>query len=360
MGELGANRLGFVESLRLLAAALVVLQHLSEHYPGMAVLAAVRGAGPGLLGVYLFFLISGYVVPMSVKGGLVAGPFLVRRLFRVYPALLAAFALAFLLGAGGVLPGWAWLDSASLRTWAANLALVQDYAGARPILGVTWTLGIEFAWYGLFALAVAQWGEAAARRLGLILPALLLALCAVSLGLAMRLPLGRITFLYACVLGFLAFRHDRGQLSRAGLLAHGGGFVVVLLVVDGVQFGLFRHGAISLAQVIWPSVVAPALFLGVVLAPCLRAAPLLARGVVPALGAASYSVYLLHPLGIALGDRVGATLGPIAGIAVSLAATALLALLGYRLVERPGIALGRRLLAGRAPAQQPVPAQARP
>ena len=347
MADGGNNRLGFVECLRLLAALAVFAQHLAEHMPGVPALAGLRQAGPGLLGVLLFFLISGYVVPLSVSTPFAVGPFLARRLFRIYPALLAAFALVWALGAGGLVPGWGWLATAGARTWAANLLLVQDYAGARPVLGVTWTLSVEFAWYGLFALAFHRWGAGAGARLALALPLALAGLVAVSLAAGLRLPLGRLGFLYACALGFLAFLHDRGLLSRRALLGHAALFVGVSSLVAVVEFGAFRHHAISLAQALWPSLAAPALFLAAVLSPRLRSARLVNRGLLPAVGAASYSIYLLHPIGLAVGDRIGAVHGPVAGVIAALAVTGVLAALSYRLLERPGVALGRRLFARR-------------
>ena len=384
MADGGNNRLGFVECLRLLAALAVFAQHLAERFGAVPGLAGLRAIGPGLAGVFIFFLISGYVVPMSAgcgqfgrggpapgadqaagglppsglasgrvasasgaSGGFAPARFLLRRLFRVYPALLAAFGLVWLLGAAGAVADWAWLGAAGLRPWAANLLLVQDYVGARPILGVTWTLSVEFAWYGLFAAAFHRWGIAAGGRLALAMPLAVLALAAASVGLGMRLPLGRIMFLYACVLGLLAFLHDRGALSRRALLGHGGAFVLIGALVAGVEFGLFRHGHVSLVQALWPVVAAPALFLAIVLSPRLRSVGLLARGPLPAAGAASYSIYLLHPVGLAVGGRLAESLGLAAGIGVALAVTAVLAAAWCRLFEQPGIALGRRLLGAR-------------
>ena len=120
MADGGNNRLGFVESLRLLAAIVVVAQHLAEAYPDVGPLLALRHAGPGLVGVLLFFLISGYVVPMSLKGPFAPLPFLLRRVFRIYPLLLVAFALCLVVGAGGLLPQWAWLNRSCDRHCSAR------------------------------------------------------------------------------------------------------------------------------------------------------------------------------------------------------------------------------------------------
>jgi len=84
--------------------------------------------------VVLFFLISGFVIPLSVRHAFDPGHFVLRRLLRIYPLYLAALALL-VAGAGlGLLPEWAWLGTAKPQVWLANLLLVQDYVGQRPIL----------------------------------------------------------------------------------------------------------------------------------------------------------------------------------------------------------------------------------
>jgi len=131
-------------------------------------------------------------------------------------------------------------------------------------------------------------------------------------------------------------------------------FLVVTWLASAVSFGVFAHAGLTLLQVIGPWTLAALVFLGAVLVPALRTAPLLEPGAVPAIGAASYSIYLLHPVAIvAAGDHAP----PALFVPVSLGLTALFALAGYRLVELPGIALARRLTgsAGRTPAPMASP-----
>lgn len=338
-----ASRLAFIESLRLFAALLVFLQHAIERHRDIAVLDGLTRIGPGLVGVVVFFLVSGYVVPMSVRKGFDPTSFMVRRLFRVYPLLLFTFALLLVAGVSGLLPHWSYVASASPFQWAANLLLLQDYVGARPFLGVTWTLAVEFAWYGLFAVSLWLLGDRAGRVLAIAMPLGMLALAAVSLLLEARIPLGRVAMIYACVLGYQAYLHDTGRLSGRALAVGVGVFLGVTCLTNVVAFGVFRHSHVTLLQVMWPWILGPLLFFAVILHPPLRRARWLNVGWLPAWGAASYSIYIFHPIGLEAGARFAS--GAVGQMALAVAVTAGLSFVGYRYVELSGVKLGRRFIA---------------
>lgn len=330
------GRLAALDSLRLVASALVLGQHLLETTPSMAWLV---GWGPGVAGVAMFFLISGYVIPLSVGPRLRLGPFLIRRLFRIYPLYLVTLSLLVLAGGTGFLPRWADMAAASPARWLANVLLVQDFVGQPAFLGVSWTLIIELIWYGLFAGSLMVFGNRAGDRLALAVPLLLLALAGLSMAAGVRLPLGRPTMIYAAILGYQFFRWHRGDLSTPVLQRALLMFLAVTFIVTGVAFGVFRHPHVTLAQAMGPWLAAPLLF-GAIMA-WGRDWSWLAAGWLPRLGAASYSLYLLHPVAIAAAEQWLPTLRLPAAMLLSLG----LAMAGYRWVERPGIALGRAVAA---------------
>ena len=79
------GRLQYIDAMRGIAALLVVLQHaLAEAFPASPLLEYVS---PGRFGVVLFFLISGFVVPFSIKGERPIASFVVNRAARLLPAL---------------------------------------------------------------------------------------------------------------------------------------------------------------------------------------------------------------------------------------------------------------------------------
>lgn len=347
------DRIGTLDSLRGLAATLVLVQHLFENRPGF-IGERIVPLSPGVAGVAIFFLVSGYVIPLSVRADFDARQFLVRRLCRIYPLYLAALALIVALAMTGVLPPFAWILGAPPRLWLANLLLVQDVARARPMLGVSWTLLLELAWYSLFAAALVLARARAAAILSIMVPVAVVLATLTSLVLHVRIPLGRCSMIYAAALGYDVYRYRTGVIGGARLAIVVAVFVVIVGAADYVAFGLFHHARLTLAQVVVPWAFALALFLIATLTPSLREAPLLATGVLPAFGAMSYSVYLLHPVAITLA-RLHA---PAAWATfLALAGTMMLALASYRLIEKPGIVLGRRLaatIARRAAGPQPA------
>ena len=332
-----AKRLAYLDSLRFAAAALVLIQHLFETMPGSALMPFVR-LGPGVAGVAIFFLISGFIIPFSTGRSFAWRSFLVRRLFRIYPLYLAALLVILIAGQLAILPRWQDMGAASAIRWIANLALLQDFVGVPAFLGVSWTLGIELVWYVLFAVSLVIWQDDAAKWLDRLVPGALLALTLLSLVLHSRIPLGRPMMIYAAVLGFQCQRHAVGRLDDKALLFSILRFALVSLTASWVAFGYFHHPRITLAQDLGPWVLALAVFLACVLSRSLREAKWLNAGPAPYLGAISYSIYLLHPVVINATDLY---VGPQWRVAVALGGTCLLAALAHRFVEVPGIALGR-------------------
>ncbi len=339
------GRLAFLDSLRFLAALAVLLQHLLEHGRAPAMGWFIQ-LGPGVFGVALFFILSGFVIPFSVKRGFDPISFAVGRLFRIYPLVLVAFAAALLLGRAG-LPDFAEAARATPADWVANLLLIFDFVGNATVLGVAWTLIIEFAWYGLFASTLLLFRDKAGRVLEIATPILFVALTLASLLLDHRVPLGRIGMIYAAVTGYQAWRHYEGQIGTRRFVIDATLFLVVMAFGNVVAFGHFHHPNITMAQAVWPWFISSAIFLTVYAVPAIRRSALLSNRIVAGLGAISFSTYLLHPFAIAIARH---WLGGGAMIAAALVLTLLLSIAGYTLVERPAMRLGRHL------ARKPQPA----
>lgn len=335
------QRVAFLDTLRFIAAGAVLFQHVAEK-TGEFGQWAVGLLSPGVFGVVLFFVVSGFVIPMAAGRRFDFKTFFIRRVFRIYPLVLVAFAFMALLGYGTDLAGFADVKSATMRDWFANLLLVQDYLGATPLLGVTWTLSLEFAWYAVFAVALVSLGRRFDDKLVVVAPLAGLALVGISLLIGHRLPLARLGMIYAAILGCRAFRAYDGQLTPRRLWIDTAVFIVTMAISNIVSFGYYRHPHITMNQALFPWLIAPALFVLVASVPTIRRSPLVTNRLTGWLGSISFSTYLLHPFSMGLASSlVPPGLFAVTCVVLTLA----FSMLGYRLVELPGQALGKRIVA---------------
>jgi peptidoglycan/LPS O-acetylase OafA/YrhL len=284
------------------------------------------------------------VIPIATRNGLDPPSFLIRRLFRIYPMYLVTLALMALAGLLQFLPRFAFIAQASPFEWCANILVLAEYVGARPFLGVSWTLAVELFWYVLFAASFVAFGNRSADRLDVAVPASLVLMALLSLAIGTRIPLGRPMMIYAAVIGFQCFRFHTGEIGARRIARSIGVFACTVLLSTYVAFGVFAHPNLTLGQAMGPWIAGTIIFLGWTLVRPFREARVFNAGLLPALGAMSYSIYLLHSIAAATANRyvVEALQVP---TAVTLAVV--LSWLGYKFVERPGIALGR-IVAGRA------------
>ncbi|UTT38779.1 acyltransferase [Glutamicibacter mishrai] len=153
-----APRLGLLDALRFTAALIVVFYHYTawghEHWGTKApefwpVLSEFTRYGQ--LGVQLFFLISGFVILMSLQGKNVIG-FIGSRVGRLYPAYWVAVIAAAVLS----LKIWpAGNDGRTASDILPNLTMMQSAFNIQDLDGVYWTLWVELRFYILLAILLA-------------------------------------------------------------------------------------------------------------------------------------------------------------------------------------------------------------
>ncbi len=142
------KRLNYLDSIRGIAAILVFVQHVVLY------LRRKEGINPffekltfwtvdfldfGKIGVVLFFMLSGFLIPFSLKKNTTVRNFLIKRFFRLYPV----FWVSILLGVVFLLN-----SPPSIKTILANITMVPEILGAKSIIGIYWTLQIELIFYG--------------------------------------------------------------------------------------------------------------------------------------------------------------------------------------------------------------------
>ena len=147
------KRITEIDALRGIAAVIVVIYHYTFHYN-----ERFGHVKPdynttlfdfGHYGVQLFFIISGFVIFMSVSRGKSAGDFLIKRTFRLYPAYIAAIILTYLvIGNSGIDINRTFFEA------IINFTMFQEFLGIRNIDGVYWSLRVEMTFYLMMALVL--------------------------------------------------------------------------------------------------------------------------------------------------------------------------------------------------------------
>jgi peptidoglycan/LPS O-acetylase OafA/YrhL len=322
-----AVRLAELDALRGVAVLMVLLYHYTTRFAELFPHAPIPFTFPaGEFGVELFFVISGFVITMTLDRSKTASDFLVARFSRLYPAYWTGVLLtsAVLALAGGP------FDAPSAHQVGFNLTMLQEFFHVPSVDGVYWTLEVELLFY---ALALAVFTTGFMRRLEKPLLAWLL------LAAVFASPL------WHSYVDDLPFA---GALARLLILQFAPFFAM------GVVFHrIYRHegsrawnyGLIGFALAIVLSSAPPYMAL-VTLAACVLFCMLVRGGLgflrlrpLVFLGTISYSLYLVHQrightvMAKLLDDGMTPAFGMIVAAALSLAlATAL-----TFLVERPAL-----------------------
>jgi len=143
------SRLAELDALRGIAVLMVLAFHYTTRVAELYPAAAWGGFRFGQYGVHLFFVISGFVIIMTLDRSERPADFLVARFSRLYPAYWTAILAtsAFLWLAQGP------IEPPGLRQVAANFTMLQSFFKVPAVDGVYWTLEVELLFYAL-ALAV--------------------------------------------------------------------------------------------------------------------------------------------------------------------------------------------------------------
>src|SRR5258708_6996351 len=145
-----ASRLAWLDALRGFAALCVVFDHGTSLVLRPLHAYLYQWLNFGQYGVFVFFLVSGYIIPASLeRKGSIRG-FWISRAFRLYPLYLlaiAASAVAYVLGYG-TLRGAQHHPLAAVASW---LLMIPNLLTGPNVPNVTWTLSYEMVFYLLLA-----------------------------------------------------------------------------------------------------------------------------------------------------------------------------------------------------------------
>ncbi|MFT3729825.1 MAG: acyltransferase [Hyphomicrobium sp.] len=351
------NRKSALDGLRGLAACVVVIHHgihlsdktlwgrVSIGYPqdlpaSYIVERATVSIFSGGMAVNIFFILSGAVLAQSLlrnegrNFSATALDFTVRRIFRLYPALIAA---VLLLGITGHMVGSRLgMPEYAFQTIFDNAALL-----GKGVNGATWTLQIEviaipviLAVFYFFRI----YGTAA------IFAFVMYAECCFFVGA----PFGPVSFNVALLCFALGMLIPTDVISKGLAKVSGDAWLPALFAMAAVRFIFPAASGGALFAIICLS-----FFCVAVLYHRERPDCVLNQPVVQFLGRISYSLYLnhvffllvlFHIINLVLGAGTIATYHLPVGLAFGalvLLITIPLAVFAERFVEVPGIALGR-------------------
>ena len=273
--QITTSNIPVIESLRGIAASMVCLFHFTCGHHGFISNESVfkQVARNGWLGVEIFFVISGFVVPYSMyKNGYQLSHFprfLLRRLLRLEPpyllSIIGVLMLNYLAPFNSIYRGHNFvLNPIQISLHLGYLiAFFPGYIWLNPAY---WTLAIEFQYYFILGLLFILINH---RHLAFFWAGSLLLLL-----FSMLLPSERHFFHYSpyFMLGFCLFR----KLERG------------LPALHFYTFSLLTFGLIFFQRGIGPFLASLLPFLLICFAPDWNPKPLKFLGMI------SYSMYLLH------------------------------------------------------------------
>ncbi|WP_181306576.1 acyltransferase [Rufibacter sp. XAAS-G3-1] len=333
------SRLEFLDFLRFIAAFAVMLQHTLESTSEAFAQFSTQYFQCGVFGVTLFFLTSGFIIPVSLEKAPSLKAFWLKRVFRLLPlyltSLLATLALVSLGWMEGTLP--------SLTSLVANGLMLAKFLGQPLVLGLYWTLNLEMVFYllvsGLFLL---KWLKRSTLLAFLALAsAFLVGVVGTQVLHLFESGWGLCFQLASMFVGTIYFRYMAGQVSGKTWTAV---FLTALLVLVCITYFNLHHQSTPHGlgtRSFWPVTNA---YLGayVLFTFCFFLRHRSYPKPLVYLGLISYSLYLVQATVLAL--LLPQVEHPFLACFLGISITVAVSCVTYRFIEKPSVQFGRSLL----------------
>jgi peptidoglycan/LPS O-acetylase OafA/YrhL len=335
------HRFRSIDALRALAALAVMAFHYEAFLRGEPIAHGEKTSSSsdilyshlGLMGVELFFVISGFVILLTLDRDQSVARFITGRIGRLYPAYFATviFAGSFLLIVGDTTPG----------VVAINFTLLQTFLGVHDLIPPFWTLAYEVWFYVVMSLIVKAGLLNSIDRPALAWLAFAFALRLLGIELGARLTvLTMLLFGHLFIAGMMIYRITAGKADAIT-------FSALALCVLYSAFGRNDWAHISPAQYF--------IINGIFIAAVWAAAS--GRNIptpswLVSIGVCSYSLYLFHgPIIVMIATLTDHYATPrwvavLGGVLASFG----IAFLSRAFIEVPGQALIRRRIFSITPA----------
>jgi peptidoglycan/LPS O-acetylase OafA/YrhL len=347
------SRLDWIDSIRGLAALLVVVFHFWEVARDLNPQLTKAGLYPmidwliynmfniGKVGVVMFFAVSGFVIPFSLLkySDHNVYRFMISRFFRLYPIYWLSIILAVVVL--GIRP----------KTWEfiANMTMLQKFVGINDLLGVYWTLQIELIFYGIcIVLFLFKWLDRDNVLYGFMYGFLGFAfvLAVIRFITDIKLPVALPLSLAVMFFGMLWRKYI---LQESGIKKKHIMRSLLIYMLSMVPISLLAYNRNYGFDEVWYKYVATyvsalCLFTGLTSIWKIR------NRTAVFLGKISYSVYLLHAIGLYLFERMvkigrGESLGMFGVSIVSMLAVIVISTCTYYVIEKPMMRLGKKIAA---------------
>lgn len=325
-------RLSFLDGVRGLSAMIVVIYHLGQVCSSQLEDFSHEVLNLGNLGVMAFFLVSGFVIPMSLERYNSLPKFWRGRLVRLYPLYWVSLFLVIALSALHLYPSNAGFADHLIRNSLVNLTMLQEFVRVPDALSVYWTLALEMVFYVFCSIMFWRGWLAHSTNIALLCSGtLLLADLLAAFRFHRSLPVGHASLLIAATIGIVAYKVHREQKPLSDLILVNIVFVPILLHGLWCRFSLYptagQTEAGSFTAYALSSLGAFAIFFIFFF---FRANALPTW--LTSLGKLTYSLYLLHELVVRMLPLFNPR--PV-WFCVALGLSVLLAMFTYRFVERP-------------------------
>jgi peptidoglycan/LPS O-acetylase OafA/YrhL len=335
MKDIIKHRINWIDSLRGISALLVAFTHVTglilekDHVQSNMVYYSWM---LGRIGVIIFFMISGFVIPYSLYNKSIK-QFVISRFFRLYPAYWLSI-IAVIAVSGFV----------TLRELLTNITMFQKLFGSEDLIGVYWTLQIELFFYFICA-ALFYFGYLYKDKIIAYFYYLMLI---VATGIAIerfhtdkKLPVAFPLSLSVMFLGFLYrnyyYNKDAEHLNK--IKKQIGIFLITIIPVAFLAYNKDYGFNEKWWQYLFSYVIAIAVFL-------IYSRYNRTNTILLFFGNISFSLYLFHQVVIMLMEKMNLynSLSHTIYVTVFLLVSISVSTVSYYLVEKPFISLGKRII----------------
>jgi peptidoglycan/LPS O-acetylase OafA/YrhL len=339
---MSARRDQTIDMFRGIAILLVVLFHFTARLPSKALNITEGAPWPvffGWVGVYFFFIISGYCIFITLERSATVGVFLARRISRIYPAFVAAVLILFVFGLVAYIPSVPEVKfhvvPPNLLDVVMNLVFVGEIG--EWVDGSFWSIAVEVKFYLLVALLAGVFHDRARfTRVFAWLALVMGPIWAVStlfshLGSGPITPQSMLKFLAIApylsffAVGILGRQFEAGTTGTGRLLTANIAVSTVVVWIEAYSFEL-HDGWLTASVSALVYLLLVSLFVRFVRGKSFPTVPGLSLGVAQ-VGLLSFSWYLIHEnVGISMLTLLDLYMPAHAALVVTVIATFLLAI----------------------------------